>query len=265
MLSAHRIDRLEHQYDRLKTVEASPTLGELYGMFLGLPMLRAFWPMSSVSGAAEAIDLSGQGRHLAYNGNPVYAYYNDCISYIGCDGTGDYLSISGSAGLIIVGNETSVYTPQRGLTFGGWFYASALTGIMQLIGRGTDAAAATDSYLLRWRGDAAGDPLQLVISDGANYDTLLSTLTIAQNQWYYVVGRFVPSTSIDLFVSGQKTTNTTGIPATLNNAAIDFRIGANAAAGELLNGNATLCFVCAAALSDAHISYLYNRSAWAFQ
>lgn len=41
---------------------------ELVSMFLGLPMLRAFWPMTSVDEGGDVYDLSGQGRTLTGNG-----------------------------------------------------------------------------------------------------------------------------------------------------------------------------------------------------
>jgi hypothetical protein len=228
-------------------------------LYLSLPGLRGFWPMSSVDESGTALDLSGQGRALAYNGNPTYNV-DDLAPYIDLDGTGDYLSRPDEAGLDILGTETIYASGVRGLTMGGWFYADALTAIMFSMGKGTLAGVAADSYFIRWRGDVAGDPFRGTVSDGLAYVGATSTVTTVINTWYLAILRYVPSTSVDMFVSNVKTSTVAAVPAALNNTAAPLTIGANATPGQYLDGRASMCFLCATALSDSIISAIYHQT-----
>lgn len=225
--------------------------------YLDLPGLVGFWPMSSVQrSTGDAYDESGQNRTLSYNGNPTYNIYNNLIPYIHFDGTGDYLDRADETDLDIQGNETIYDSSVRGLTVGGWFRFDA-TGSTEIciskFGTGT-----TGPFVLQ---KLAGDTARFLISDGAANDSVGSTSSLSAIQWYFLVGRFQPSTEIKVWLNIETDTNIVGIPATIQNSAEPLIIGArNSGATELMTGDALLCFLCANALPDAIIDSLFQQT-----
>lgn len=249
-------------YRRLRRQEAKalgPTVGEVFGMYLGIPNLRGFWPFSSLDNGGNAYDQSGQARTLTLTAGGSSAVLNDLIGYFDFNGTTGYQSRADEAGLEFSGN----------LTFGGWFRADALTAIMQVIGK-SDVTLANDSYRLSWRGDLSGDPVQFSISDGVAVVTAGQSGTgdeiTVVDQWYFIAGRFTSSTEVALFISDgaaptlSKYVNTTSVPAAVVNGTSAFRIGASGAASRFLDGGACLCFLCARNLADSYLEMLYQRS-----
>lgn len=85
---------------------------------------------------------------------------------------------------------------------------------------------------------------------------------LVAREWFFAVGRYKPSLEIAAFVNGEKTVNTTSIPADIYSGAASFLIGAKdeGAAGSLLHGGASLCFLCASALPDGVINGLYQHT-----
>jgi hypothetical protein len=226
--------------------------------FLALTGLRGFWPMSSFNENGNAYDLSGQGRILTYNGNPTYNY-SSLVPYIDLDGTGDYLSRLDEAGLDILGTETYVAAAVRGLTIGGWFWFDNATeaGQTVLMTKGAGGGANTSYWLAR---NAGGTP-RFNVGDGAALQGPSSTQGTGAAVWTFLVGRFIPSTEVALFQDNIEYTDLVGIPAALINTATDIEIGSyNAGAGLFHDGRASLCFLCAVALSDSIISALFHQT-----
>lgn len=224
--------------------------------FLSLPGLRGFWPMSSSDELGYAYDLSGQGRLLTYNGNPTYGIYN-LAPYINMDGTGDYLSRADENGLDITGTETSIVSTMNGITLGGWFWFDTADTIDVLIGKCPNTTSA--NYLLDRYGTLAGDPVRFLCGSTASTDYVESGATNI-NTWYFCCGRFRPGRSIDLFLNDVMTRNTTGVPASASANVSGFAIGATGGGGNLLDGRASLCFLCAAALPDWEIRSIYHST-----
>lgn len=214
--------------------------------FLGLPGLRGFWPMSSVDNAGAVYDLSGQGRTLTNTGTATFAATTPGLPYGVFNGSTQYLSRADEAGLDITG----------ALTFGGWFYSADLSSTRGLIGKWGTAGASGGYLLYQSSGGVAA-----IIEDGSGNTYQRGGETVLVNTWYFIAGRYTPSTELALWVNNTKTTNTTSIPASLRNNAIDFRIGVyGSPAANFLNGRAALGFLCAAALADAQITDLYNST-----
>lgn len=225
---------------------------------LALPMLRGAW-VSSVASGGTWHDISGHGNHLTYNGNPTFNYYR-LVGYWDLDGTGDYFSITDAASgndFDILGNEVYVAAAARGLTLGGWCYpTNFVQGWQDVCTKGDNTVigdawkAFQDAGTLRW----------YVASGGVQFN--VAQAIPSANAWYHWVFRFVPSTSIDIFQNGVKTSNLVGIPAVLNNAAADFNIGALNGGGVVAYffGRVSSFFVCAAALSDTIINSLYHQT-----
>ena len=229
--------------------------------FLLLPGLRGFWPMSSISNAGNAYDLSGQGRTLTYTGNPLYNVVG-LAPYIDLDGAGDYLTRADEADLDITGAATVLATDLRGLTMGGWFWIDSL------------APGADDAFIGKW--NTVGDQRSYLLNftDASNsvsfsvssLGTAVTVVTVTSAAitaaaWHFMVGRFDPSTEINVWVDNVEVVNAVGTPASIYSGTANLNIGAhsNGATG-LLDGRASLCFLCAAFLPDAHIKQLWEQT-----
>jgi hypothetical protein len=226
-------------------------------IFSMLPGLRGFWPLSTANESGNAYDLSEQGRILTYTGNPTYNV-SGLAPYIDFDGVGDYLTRADEAGLDCLGNESYIAAAIQGITFGGWFWFDRDTNGEGLITKADGITNNNRNFDLLYRGDA-GDVAQVDISNGANAYTITSTDILTTGVWYFLAGRFVPSTSVDVYVNLAKDTLAAGIPATANNSNAPFQIGARNG-GLLLDGRANLCFLCAAALPDVIINQLFEQT-----
>lgn len=235
----------------LETIEK----GVIPFQFQHLSALRGFWPLGSADENGDAYDLSEQDRVLSYNGNPTYNFDN-LAPYIDLDGTGDFLSRADEAGLDILGTETTIASAIRGLTIGGWFWTDGLGAAQFLIAK-WNAATNNRSYSLF---NSAANRFEFNVSvDGTAVVTVTDTIDLTANNWFFVVGRFDPSTSLDIFVNGRETNNVAAIPASIFNSNADLQIGA-AQGVSLLDGRASFNFLCAAQLSDAIISALFQQS-----
>jgi hypothetical protein len=224
--------------------------------FLALPGLVGFWPMSSVQrSTGNVYDLSGQGRTLTYNGNPTFNY-TGLVPYANLDGTGDYFSRADESDLDILGTETIYNSTVRGLTLGGWFYVSSSNGV--ILSKFTSGTG--------WYIQADGGSYRFGLSNNGGITTYAVTNTVLTNtaRWYWMVGRFIPSSSISMRIDSTIVTNSTSIPASIANNAGSFQISGIGGASQLLTGRASLCFLCANALSDAIISSLFEQTRGVF-
>lgn len=249
------LTNIERRVDMLPRPELSP---DLISPYLALPGLRGFWPMSSFNENGNAYDMSEQNRTLTYNGNPTYNYDN-VVPYIDLDGTGDYLSRADEAGLDILGTETYVAAAVRGLSWGGWLYPEE-TGTLEHI---LTKWGAPGQRAYRISLEANNTFTANISDDGTNYDTATSAV-VAMNTWYFVVGRFDPSTEIDIFVNEVEVVQATA-RASIFNSNTSFEIGSRAAGSGPFQGWASLCFLCATYLSDAIISSLFQQTRAAFR
>lgn len=245
--------QLQRQVDGIVVPELSP---DLISPFLSIPGLVGFWPMSSVQrSTGNAYDVSGQGRTLAYNGNPTYNYLANGTPYIDLDGTGDYLSRADETDLDVLGTETIYATAVRGLAFGGWFLFNALPAAARPMGK--DDLGANRSYGIFTTAAAVEG-----IINGTT--SVISTVVPVTGAWYFIVIRLIPSTELAIFANSTKTINIAAIPASINNSAAAFTIGASGAATQLMTGRASLCFLSANALSDGKISSIFQQTRGAF-
>lgn len=231
------------------------------GEFLGLPGLRAYWPMNAFDASGNTIDQAGLDLVLTINGNPTYNYTTQGAGYIDLDGTGDYLSRADEASLDILGTETSVASAVRGLTLGGWFWLDAGSADGGLITK-RSAAAGNFSYYLRITGTDDGS---LSVSSNGSTETSVSAAgAVLTAGWYFIAGRFTPSTELKVWVNGSSSINTTSIPASIFQGSGALNIGGFGGGSGLINGRASNCFLCGALLSDTAISNLYNNTKAAY-
>lgn len=251
-----------NQDDFARTKSPTYAVGNVVSSFLSLPGLIGFWPMSSINRSADVQDLSGNAHHLTYNGNPTINY-RGIVPYMDFDGTGDYLSRADETDFDITGTETHIASALRGLTMGGWFYFDTLgASTIGIMSKFAYTSPNTDqrSYQIVYHG--SGYFFFSISSDGTqtNESNIISTVAEQTGQWYFIVGRFTPSTEVAIFVNTTKNKNTTSIVASIYNSTRPFAIGGNDNFATLMDGRASMCFLCTAALSDGIIRGLYHQS-----
>lgn len=253
-----QVYQLQQQVERLRARESGPSLGEFYAMWQGLPGLRGLWYPGSFGDnpAAGAMpDQSGQGRTLSYNGNPTLNLYNNTVPYWDYDGTGDYHSRADEPGLDISGTETQLASALRGLTLGGWFWIDATVTRFGLMAKNTGAGQIAYDLWIFETGTVGAFRISV---DGTNVKDVVSG-SVSAGAWHFIVGRFVPSTSVDIYLDGVKSTDTGTISASIFNSNSALEIG-RFAGGSALNGRCALAFIAAAAWPDELIEYLLVRS-----
>lgn len=229
---------------------------------LTLPGLRAAWPMSPVGyqAANQCPDLSGQANHLTANATigTIRWGYVGLAQFAYFDATGSqYLSrADGGAGnwADILGTEAYIYGTQKGLTLGGWFYISSIATAQGLITKGTSAVAAS-SYELFQQNAAT---IRFRVSDGVAYVTAASTQATTVAGWNFCVGRYIPSTSVSTYVNGTLDSTVAAVPAAIQDSGTQVCIGAFGSPGLYFTGFSSLCWLCAAALSDQHLTALFE-------
>jgi hypothetical protein len=221
-------------------------------MHRALPGLRGFWPMSGFDGSGMATDMGSLGHHLAYNGNPYYGYSN-LVPYVHFDGVGDYLEHLDHADFDITGTESFVPAAQQGLSVGGWFYFDGLGNLEAMMSK-YGLAIADESWRLT---KVPTDVARFVVSDGAATTVVTSTTTLSAATWYFMAGVFSNSANT-ISVWLDNVYWSAAFNNTINNSTVAFRIGMQADGNNPFVGRASLCWVCATALSDAIVKMIYH-------
>ena len=251
--------------ERLRDLETAEVAPDIISSYLALPGLRGFWPMSSVGrvGAVvgQAVDLQGLGNHLIRFEDPVFnhvglAPYCDYSGAADCD---HKITDAASGGAFdIIGDEVYIAGAVQGLTIGGWFYFDRLTQEEDLIGKW--GGFGNYSYLVR---KLASDDVVFQVSDNGVAIIPSPTFAVAQSTWHFVVGVFSPSganNEVRIHRDGDIASNAAGI-ATLNLNDIEFEIsGSDRGRQNILDGRASLCFVCAEAASRSIVGALYQQT-----
>lgn len=248
--AAFEVGRL---YLPLKTIADQFSLAQK-DLFIRLPALRGYWPMSAVNYLGRAIDHSNASVNLQRTGAPTYNF--DGNAYVQLGVATDFL-YTASGELDFTGTEAWVDSSLRGLTVGGWFWVDstpvAFAGLISKY-----APTPQRGFTLYWT--STNDPAFHVSSDGQPGVGIQGSARSIQT-WHFIVARFTPSAEVALFVDGDKITNTTAIPASVYVSSQNFEIGRfDNDNGYIIEGKARDVFVCAAALSDATLSDLYQAS-----
>lgn len=237
----------------LKTIADQLSLAQK-DLFIRLPALRAYWPMSIAKSASSIADHSGASVHLLKTGSPTLDF--DGNAYVQLGVATDFL-YSSLGGFEFTGTESWVGSSIRGLTVGGWFKIDATPGTNSgLISK--DAPSVQRGFTLYW---TTTDNPSFFLSGDGSAGVGISYSPLPLNTWHFIVGRFTPSTEIAVLVNNDKVTNTTSIPAAINVSTQNFEIGRYYNDNNrIIEGKTRDVFICAAALSDATLSDLYQAS-----
>lgn len=247
--TAFEVGRL---YPLLKTIADTLTASQK-DVFVRLPGLLGYWPMSIRFPNGQAAEHAGTGFALSQTGLCPAGYDGNSFAHLG-DGT-NYLSSTASLG--VTGLETYVTSSLRGLTLGGWFMIDASgVGDRGLVSK--DGVTPNRGYGL-FTGSA--DTIGFYMSNTGAALLVATGPAVTLGQWHFVVGRFTPSAEVAVIVDGNKTVNVTAIPASVFVSTQAFEVG------RFTNDNSTIVhgkvrdlFICATALSDALIEQIRATS-----
>ena len=254
---------------RLDTQELPEKSSDLISPFMSLAGRRVFWPMSSVDYTnPQALDIGGGGYHLTNNATATFGQDN-LIPYVNfVAASNQYLSRAdgGAANWAdITGLETFIVAADRGLTILCWFFLTAVPGAQQFL-ISKLLFGANLSYFLSILN--TGVVRHGISNTGAAIVQQDSSNIVNTNAWNFTALRFVPSTSVDVWLNGVKASLVAGIPASIFDGTAIFHISGfdNGAGGvnSPFNGRISLVPLSAIALSDATISSLFQQTRGAF-
>lgn len=236
------------------TAIAEKLIAQQQDIFIKLPGIVAYYPFSITNASGDGLNHAGDTNRLTQVGTVPLAFDGNAYRHTGAG----INYFDGGAIYGLTGTETFITASLRGFTIGGWFMVDTLpaaaAGMMS-----KDKISPQRGYTLVWKN--AGNPALVVSSNGAatsTVDALASTLA----SWHFVVGRFIPSTELAIFVDGDKTTNTTAIPAQCFVSSQAFEIGRTFNDNnQVLHMKARDVFICRTALSDAILENLRVASA----
>lgn len=227
--------------------EASFAWGNAISYALQLHGLRSFWP-ALMDENGDALDIV-RGMTLGNDGNPtiVQSYLMPMFEFNGAN----YLNRPDEAALRVVGTEAYIPVANRGLTVGFWMIPKANAACVVM----GDTIAGGEG----WWFDYVGNVIRFWTFGGLGAANIWYPPALTLNRPWFVVGRFTPSTKMDIFVNGAKSTMAVNISASiLYGAGPLLEIGGYNGANGLYTGLVGYPFYCAAALSDAVINGLWH-------
>ncbi len=223
-------------------------------IFIRLPGLEEYWPCGIRLNGGALADHARGGVHLSEVGAVPTGFDGDSYAHLG-NGV-NYFSGSGVGG--ITGSETYIDATIRGLTIGGWFMMDTQPVGNADVFISKDDVPPQRGYRLDWtaanvpRFGASGTGAAVIFANAP-----ASTIGV----WHFIVGRYTPSTEIAVFVDGDKTSNTTAIPATIFVSSSPFQVGRRGTDDTSIpHAKARDLFICAAALEDDIIAAIRANS-----
>jgi len=130
------------------------------------------------------------------------------------DGVNDYVSMGNPTELQITG----------ALTLSAWIKTSFAGSTTQGIIYKDNGTTGNRDYKLQLTG--SGQVLDFRIFNSNTAYSVTGSTNLDDGNWHHVLAVFTPSTSLTVYVDGsQDATNTTSIPTTIDNDAVDFEIG----------------------------------------
>jgi hypothetical protein len=237
----------------VKLYAPTTTLGNIVSMNLEYPGLRGYWPLHQIDEVYASYDYSGQGRALHCPYQDVYCpeLYTDGLSV--------YMNFIRASSYYLYRHTENGLAILENLTFGCWvrFDAESTdqnTGIISKWFSGDD----NRSYLLYKNNlnaiifkisNTGAD--EFSVSDGGN--------NYAEDQWFYISGRFTPSAELKLFVNGNWYSNVVSIPSDIYNSEVNFEIGRYNDENNL-DGRVAHAYISAYSVPDLFINSMYSHS-----
>lgn len=154
-----------------------------------------------------------------------------------------------------------------GFTISLWFKPesnpTAGAGSFVLVSK--NDTAAEDGYEMRYTYNGSNYLLDgYLIKDAGYYFAQqdLGGTPLTTGTWYHIVFQYTASTKVELFVNASSVaSNTTSIPASIDNTAVDFTVGRRTGATLYTDGMIDELSIWSRVLSGAEITDIYNAGA----
>jgi hypothetical protein len=268
-----RTNKIKSDVDELARREQPSRImqawGNLVSSYQTLPGLRGLWSASVYDGTnipilKEMVGRTNRDLTTAASANRVAMSYEGFIPRAGfATAQSRYISCASLAELNVRGLSDSDGNPGAafvGLTFGGWFQPLvAGEGVDQTYIGKYNTTGNQRSYQIR-KSSSSNTLSAFISSDGIATTQSPESAAVTFDNWHFIIGRFVPSTSLDIFLNNTKSSNTTSIPASIFASTADFVVGArNNGGANFADMRAAIWFVCAQQLSDDIINGLWHQ------
>lgn len=252
---------------------ASPStaLGNAASLFMHLPAVRAYWPMSAstLTGGASIVDIINR-LNLVMTNTPTHEIDGLAPMVRFLSTSSQYAAYPDNVNFDILGTEASIASTMRGMTIGGWWRVNSLNANQSLFGK-YYTTGNLRAYRAYTSTAGTGDLNFSVSTDGINDVTV--TLTganaggMAIGQWRFVACRFKPSNELKLWnnstTAEYSNTLAAGVPASIFNSSEPFELGRSNRT-NYLNGYLSNWFICAAAVPDVAIWNLWQNTRWLY-
>lgn len=258
--NAQLVDQLATDFP--KRLDSTYAWGQVVSGFDLTPGLIGLWGFGAVDENFRFTDASGQGRVVGQDtaGNrPAPGTYGIAPICTFTRANSHFLYRANEAGLAIT-TALTIWTWVRfhAPSTGQWTSLLAKWGLSPHYG-----------YILGKRND---DHLGFSIS-GTGADNITANAdpadyNYAEDVWFFVAGRFTPSTEVAAFIGKAGTgrfrweKTVAGVPAAIHDTPADFWMGATDAAGSenYFDGDLSIAGIAARALTDIEIQNLFSQS-----
>lgn len=244
------------------------SVSSVFSAFLNIPGLAAFYTgnMSQNSaGTPKVWDYGPNEMHLSFTGFGSNCAGGELAPFINFNDTRSAYYADASP-FDISGNESYLASQLRGLTVGAWIRPNSSGEFQAWLTKCNGLNNAVNNYRLT---NGSANKFVFSISNGSTSVGPTADTAFTVSNWYFVVGRFIPSTAIDILVNNIKTQYTTSVPSTMVTNNEPFVLGgeSNGSGGyqSYANGYVGCSFVSQAKVPDTYLTYLYETSRWMYQ
>jgi hypothetical protein len=247
------IDGLKSDFRQLYS--PAHAFADAVGMLKMLPGIRGIWPGSAMGADGQLLDETGNGLHMTRSGLVSFRKTGLAphIHYAGAQ----YHTRADESALDITGTE--IYTNIKGLTVGAWVRFDNTASALEMILSKQSAAAGQRSWNINRLSN--GISRFQLSTDGTAVVNVDSSSVLLASTWYFIAGRFTPSTEMTLWINDTKTTNTTSIPASIFSSTSNFEIASYSGGINFATADICLSFMCATAVPDDDLNTFFQFTA----
>ena len=237
-----RIEALERQLSKTASQDPLSPVFTVPGLFAGIPGIHGAWNFVDRNLSAQAIDLSNQGMDLSNTANPAVSINTYLAAIATFNGTTQYF------GRTL--NTDFAFTST--ITMGIWVFPASIAATNFF---GKTGASGQFGYGLQFDGTTGRF---YVSSNGTAVTSVISTVPLATSKNWCIVGRYIPSTEMAIWINGVKVVNTTSIPASVFNNTAVFQVGAASGNAQFYNGVASYPWISSEAVPDRMIDLYFQ-------
>jgi hypothetical protein len=240
--------------------EVTTSSGNWLSEFLNIPALTGLWTTGFDMSSSLLADLSGNTHRLkARAGGP--ALDQACgMGYWRLNGNNE--GFSGDGNIFDVTGKDEFISNAYGMATAGWF-ALKHTGTASNALMSKRGGSGSNSWAITYNAVSGCQIIYFdVYEDGTNVaaSTFINLGGTYLTTWFYCAARYVPGSSIDLFVNGSWAGTETSIPASIHSNSASFRFGGQASIPTPGPGFAGLGWHSFTSVCQSTIENTYNVS-----